>query len=104
MVIAGNILTVKYASKKRGMNSDNMNYVSIVLSQIMVCIIGISIWGSSGWKSVIPYLFIRGTICGFFSSFGKITNTKANVSGYAGVAGSVASLNGPWLVIVECIK
>lgn len=103
VLIGLNLLTVKYASKKRGMDTMKLNFNSMLLSNVFIIIFAIIYWNNIGWETVKPRAFIVGTLIGISSSLGKTLNTKANVSGYGGVAGTIASMNGPYTVIVECI-
>lgn len=80
-----------------------MNFNTMIVSQLIAIVAGIIIWSNNDWTTYNSHLFFKGTLVGLFSALGKTCNTKAAVIGYAGVAGTIASLNGPITVVAVCI-
>ena len=86
------------------METKKLSFNSIFLSQFLVLIPGLFIWSHRNWEGVKLEHFGTGLLIGIFSAFGKNFNAQGMVIGYAGVAGTIASLNGPLTVVIDCIK
>ena len=51
-----------------------------------------------------PERVIVGLLSGITESFAKTICSYVNAHGKSGVVGAIVSLNGPWLVVIVCIR